>query len=55
MQHLDLSDDEAGALAQESQGIVEDDRYPFSERIRTLRGILAGLRADTSERAPAAA
>jgi len=39
--HLDLTDDEAAALTQELHDIVEDDRYPFSPRIRTLRGILA--------------
>jgi hypothetical protein len=44
MQHLDLSDDEAAALAQELHAIVENDRYPLSLRIRTLRGILAKLR-----------
>jgi hypothetical protein len=46
MQHLDLSDDEAGALAQELHAIVENDRYPLSPRIRTLRAILAKLRPE---------
>jgi hypothetical protein len=36
MQHLDLSDDEAAALAQELHAIVENDRYPLSPRIRVL-------------------
>jgi hypothetical protein len=40
---LDLTDDEAAALTQELHDIVENDRYPFSPRIRTLRGILAKL------------
>ena len=44
--HLDLSDEEAVALAQELHDIVENDRYPFSPRIRTLRGILAKLRPE---------
>ena len=44
--HLDLSDDEAAALAQELHTIVERDRYPLSRRIRTLRGILAKLRPE---------
>jgi hypothetical protein len=44
--HLDLSDDEAAALTQELHDIVETDRYPFSPRIRTLRAILAKLRAE---------
>jgi hypothetical protein len=46
MQHLDLTDDEAAALTQELHDIVENDRYPFSPRIRTLRGILAKLRPE---------
>jgi hypothetical protein len=44
--HLDLTDDEAAALTQELHEIVENDRYPFSPRIRTLRGILAKLRPE---------
>jgi hypothetical protein len=44
--HLDLSDEEAAALAQELHEIVENDRYPFSPRIRTLRGILGKLRPE---------
>jgi hypothetical protein len=46
MQHLDLTDDEAAALTQELHEIVENDRYPFSPRIRTLRGVLAKLRPE---------
>jgi hypothetical protein len=46
MQHLDLTDEEAATLAQELHEIVENDRYPFSQRIRTLRGILAKLRPE---------
>ena len=42
--HLDLSDEEADALAEELHDIVETDRYPFSPRIRTLKSILAKLR-----------
>jgi hypothetical protein len=44
--HLDLSDEEAAALTQELHDIVENDRYPFSPRIRTLRAILAKLRPE---------
>ena len=44
--NLDLSDEETAALAQELHDIVENDRYPFSPRIRTLRGILAKLRPE---------
>jgi hypothetical protein len=46
MAHLDLTDDEAAALTQELHDIVENDRYPFSPRIRTLRAILAKLRPE---------
>ena len=37
--HLDLSDEEAAGLANELHRIVENDRYPFSPRIRALRAI----------------
>ena len=43
---LDLSDEGTAALTQELHDIVENDRYPFSPRIRTLRGILAKLRPE---------
>ena len=46
MQHLDLSEDEADALINELHAIVENDRYPLSPRIRTLRGILGNLRPE---------
>ena len=41
--HLDLSDDETAALTKELDDITRNDRYPFSERIRTLKAILAKL------------
>jgi hypothetical protein len=44
--NLELSDEEAAALTQELHEIVENDRYPFSPRIRTLRAILAKLRPE---------
>ena len=44
--NLELSDEETAALIQELHDIVENDRYPFSPRIRTLRGILAKLRPE---------
>jgi hypothetical protein len=37
MQNLELTDEEAAALTQELHEIVENDRYPFSPRTRTLR------------------
>jgi hypothetical protein len=44
--HLDLSDEETAALIRELHDIVENDRYPFSPRICTLRGIFAKLRPE---------
>jgi hypothetical protein len=44
--HLDLSDDETAALTQELHDIVENDPYPFSPRIRTLRAILGKLKPE---------
>jgi hypothetical protein len=44
--HLELTDEETAALTQELHDIVENDRYPFSPRIRTLRAILGKLRPE---------
>ena len=44
MPQLDLSDEEGAALAHELHAIVENDRYPLSPRIRTLKGVLGKLR-----------
>ena len=44
--HLDLSDDETAALTKELDDITRNDRYPFSERIRTVKAILAKLRPE---------
>jgi hypothetical protein len=44
--NLELSDEETATLTQELHDIVENDRYPFSPRIPTLRGILAKLRPE---------
>jgi hypothetical protein len=44
--HLDLLDEEAAALAKELANITGSDRYPFSERIRTLKAILGKLRPE---------
>jgi hypothetical protein len=41
--HIDLTEEETAALTQELHDIVENDRYQFSPRIRTLKGILAKL------------
>src|SRR5215471_4752210 len=39
--HLDLTDEEASALRNLLTQTIENDRYPLSPRIQTLRGILA--------------
>jgi hypothetical protein len=44
--NLELDDEQATALIQELHDIVENSKYPFSPRIRTLRGILAKLRPE---------
>ena len=48
--NLDLTDEEAAALTHELHDIVENDRYPFSPRIRTLRAILAKLRPEPTRK-----
>jgi hypothetical protein len=37
----DLTDEETAALVAELDHIIDDDRYPFPSRIRTLREIRA--------------
>jgi len=49
--HLDLSEDEATPLTRELTQLINRDKYPFSERVRTLGAILGRLR---SEPVPAA-
>jgi hypothetical protein len=44
--NLDLTNEEAAALTNELYDIVENDRYPFSPRIRALRGVLDKLRPE---------
>jgi len=41
--NLDLTDKEAAALIRELRGITDNDRYRFSERIRTLTAIVSKL------------
>jgi hypothetical protein len=50
--YLDLSDEEAAALIRELHKIVENDRYPFSPRIRTLGAVLAKLRPEPPREPP---
>jgi hypothetical protein len=48
--NLDYPTKKATALAQELHDIIENDRYPFSPRIRTLRAILAKLRPEPARK-----
>jgi hypothetical protein len=41
--NLELTDEEAAAFIRELGGIADNDRYQFSERIRTLKAILTKL------------
>jgi hypothetical protein len=41
--NLDLTDDETAALAQLLRRTIDDDRYPLSPRLVTLRATLAKL------------
>ena len=42
--NLDLSDEESAALLAELDRVIDNDRYPFSPRIRTLTAIRDKLR-----------
>ena len=46
MEHLDLTEDEAAALAALLTRTIADDRYPLSSRICTLKAILNKLRPE---------
>jgi hypothetical protein len=43
---LDLSDPETDALATLLRRIIDDDRFPLSPRIQTLRAILGKIRPE---------
>jgi hypothetical protein len=45
--HLDLTDEEATALARLLSAAIDDDHFPLSPRVQTLRGILGKLRPET--------
>jgi hypothetical protein len=38
--NVELTEEQAAALEKELRNLMENDRYPFSPRIRTLREIL---------------
>jgi hypothetical protein len=50
---LDLTDEEAAALLKELNQIIENDRYPLSQRIRVLRSIRAKFPTAPREPPPA--
>jgi hypothetical protein len=50
---LDLTDEETTALLRELNAIIDNDRYPLSPRIRTLRGIRAKFPAAPPDPPPA--
>ena len=43
---LDLTEEETEALAMLLSRTIDNDRYPLSPRIQTLKGILAKLRPE---------
>jgi hypothetical protein len=42
--NLELTDEQTNALIRELSQIIDNDRYPFSPRIRTLKEIRAKIR-----------
>jgi hypothetical protein len=42
--NLELTDEQTEALLRELSQIIDNDRYPFSPRIRTLKEIRAKIR-----------
>jgi hypothetical protein len=44
--NLDLTDEEAAALARLLSNTIDDDRFPFSPRIQTLKAILGKIRPE---------
>jgi len=43
--HLDLTEEETAALARLLRRTIDDDRYPLSPRIQTLKTILGTVNA----------
>ena len=50
--NLELTDEETEALLRELNEIVENDRFQFSPRIRTLRSIRNKIRPEPKAKAP---
>jgi hypothetical protein len=49
---LNLTDEQTEALTRELSQIIQNDRYPFSPRIRVLNEILGQLRPEPARPAP---
>ena len=52
MMNLELCDEETEVLLRELNEIVENDRFQFSPRIRTLRGIRNKIRPEPKAESP---
>jgi hypothetical protein len=50
--NLALTDEQTEALTRELSQIIQNDRYPFSLRIRVLKDILGQLRPEPAREAP---
>jgi hypothetical protein len=50
--NLELTDEQTEALTRELSKIIQNDRYPFSPRIRVLKEILDQLRPEPPREAP---
>ena len=55
MPQIDLTDEHAAALLRELDRIIQNDRYPLSPRVLTLKEIPRDAAAKTGTRATAAA
>ena len=49
---LDLTDEEADALARLLRNAIDADRYPLSPRVQMLKGILAKIRPEAKPEPP---
>jgi len=49
--NLELTDEETAALIRLLRNAIDDDRYPLSPRVQTLRAILGKLRPEPARRA----
>ena len=50
--NLDLTDEEIATLLRELDRIIENDRFPLSPRVRTLKQIRAKIRPEPKREPP---